>query len=113
MLRDAGEPGPWTLRQVRGYRFLDGEFPDREIVPEHPGSWQTGEHSLDGFVDAPHVSDHERHVVQLMLDDLARGISVEFPALPEPGPGAPPPPQAFEAAAAPEPVTPPASRPRE
>jgi hypothetical protein len=115
VLRDAGEPGPWTLRQVRGYRFLDGEFPDREIVPEHPGSWQTGGHSLDGFVDAPHVSDHERHVVQLMLDDLARGISVEFPALPEPGPGAPPPPQAFEAAAAaePAPVTPPASRPRE
>ena len=33
-----------------------------------------------------------------MLDDLARGISVEFPALPEPGPGAPPPPQDFEAA---------------
>jgi hypothetical protein len=113
VLRDAGAPGPWTLRQVRGYRFLDGSFPDREIVPEHPGSWQTDAYSLDGFLDAPHVSDHERHVVQLMLDDLARGISVEFPALPEPGPGAPPPPQDFEAAGAPAAVTPTASRPRE
>lgn len=114
VLRDAGAPGPWTLRQVRGYRFLDGSFPDREIVPEHPGSWQTDAYALDAFVDAPHVSDHERHVVQLMLDDLARGIPVEFPALPAPGPPAPPPPQDFEAAGAtaPEAVTPPASRPR-
>jgi hypothetical protein len=117
VLHDANAPGPWTLRQVRGYRFLYGQFPDREIVPEHPGSWQTEAYALDPFVDAPHVSDHERHVVRLMLDDLARGIPVEFPALPGPGPGAPPPPQDFEAAAAPLPappaVTPPASRPRE
>jgi hypothetical protein len=113
VLRDADAPGPWRLRQVRGYRFLDGAYPDREIVPEHPGGWQTGEYALDSFLDAPHVSDHERHMVQLMLFDLARGIPVEFPALPEPG--APPPgslPAPPEGGTAPPPLTPPASRPR-
>ena len=101
VLRDADAPGPWTLTQVRGYRFLDGGFPDREIVPEHPGSFETDEYALDGFLDAPHVSDHARHVVALMLDDLARVISVDFPAPPPASDPAPPP------------VTPPASRPRE
>jgi len=98
---------------VRGYRFLDGEYPDREVVPEHPGGWRTGEYALDSFLDAPHVSDHERNVVRLMLDDLARGIPVEFPALPDaaaPAPAALPP--APEGGLAPAPVTPPESRPR-
>ncbi len=102
VLRDAAAPGPWTLTQLRGYRFLEGGFPDREIVPEHPGAWRTREYSLDAFLDTPHVSAHERHVVQLMLDDLARGISLDVPPPPTAAPEALPTPPTAPASPPPE-----------
>jgi hypothetical protein len=94
VLRDAGVPGPYTIGEVRGYRFLDGQFPDREQLPDLPARATTAAYPLDAFTDAPHVSAHERHMVELMREDLARGIPVLLPPLPGEseggGEGAPP-----------------------
>jgi hypothetical protein len=90
VLRDAGVPGPYTLGEPRGYRFLDGEFPDRELLPDAPMDYTTSAWPLDAFTDARYDDAHELHMVDLMLDDLERGIPVVAPPLPS---GAPEPPR--------------------
>jgi hypothetical protein len=82
ILRDAGIPGPYTIGEVRGYRFLDGQFPDRELLLDLPGRVTTSAYPLEAFRDEPHVSEHELHMVELMTEDLARGVPVLVPPLP-------------------------------
>lgn len=84
LLRDAERPGPWVLGELRGYRFLEASFPDRERLPDYPDRFTTGDHPLEEFTDEFHVSDHERRMVELMLEDVARGISLDVPAEPDP-----------------------------
>lgn len=79
LLRDAGVPGPYTVGEVRGYRFLDGQYPDRELLPAVPTRYTTQAWSLDVFTDAPHVSEHELHMAELMLDDLEQGRALFEP----------------------------------
>jgi len=100
VLRDAGVPGPYTIGEVRGYRFLDGLFPDREQLADLPTRATTAAYPLEAFTDAPHVSAHELHMVELMREDLARGIPLLVPPLPGEAEAAPP---ADGAAAAPAP----------
>lgn len=83
VLRDAGRSGPFVLGELRGYRFLDGEHPDRELLPRPPRGYVTGDVALETLTDEPHVSAHEQNMVQLMLEDVARGISLDLPAPPE------------------------------
>ncbi len=85
ILRDAGVPGPYTVSEVRGYRFLDGHYPDRELIPDARSSWVTAGHRLADLSDEPFTSEHQRHMARLMLEDLERGISLDVPALPAPG----------------------------
>ncbi|RIL01421.1 MAG: hypothetical protein DCC71_17675 [Proteobacteria bacterium] len=73
VLRDAGVPGPYTIGEVRGYRFLDGQYPDRELLPEVPARFETKPWPLDAFRDEQHVSPHELQMAELMLDDLEQG----------------------------------------
>jgi len=93
VLRDAGVPGPYTIGEVRGYRFLDGQFPDREELAALPASATTAAYPLEAFTDVPHVSAHELHMVELMRDDLERGIPLAVPPLPGEGETAAPPPE--------------------
>jgi hypothetical protein len=82
VLRDAGVPGPYTIGEVRGYRFLDGQFPDREELAALPDRATTAAHPLSAFTDAPHVGEHELQMVELMRDDLERGLPLLVPPLP-------------------------------
>ncbi len=82
VLRDAGAPGPWVLGELRGYRFLEGAYPDRERLPDYPERYTTGAHALAALTDEAHVSAHERHMVDLMLEDLARGLTLDVPPTP-------------------------------
>ena len=93
VLRDAGIPGPWTVSEIRGYRFLEGRYPDRELIPDAGVSWVTGRHTLADLSGDAFTSEHQQRMVQLMYEDLARGISLDVPGLPEPGerPGPRPP----------------------
>lgn len=91
VLRDAGASGPYLIGELRGYRFVDGAFPDREQIPGPGPSGLTERYALSEFSDAAWDSEHKRHVVELMLQDEAAGISLDVPDLP-PGAGAAPPP---------------------
>ncbi len=93
VLRDVGTPGPWTLSEIRGYRFLEARYPDRERLPDSDLTWRTGVHDPARFSGDASVSEHHLRMVQLMLEDLERGIPLEAPSLPAPGerPGPRPP----------------------
>ncbi len=93
VLRDAGIPGPYTVSEVRGYRFLEGSYPDRELIPDAALRHVTGSHALADLSDEPFTSEHQETMVRLMLEDLERGISLDVPGLPAPGeaPGSRPP----------------------
>lgn len=79
VLRDAGVPGPYTIGEIRGYRFLDGQYPDREMLPSLDATHTTSAWPLDVFRDDEHVSEHELHVAELMLDDLEAGRALVTP----------------------------------
>jgi hypothetical protein len=106
VLRDAGVPGPYTFGEVRGYRFLDGQFPDREEIAPLPARATTAAYPLEAFTDTPHVSAHELHMVELMRDDLARGIALVVPPLPGEAEAAAPPATEGVPAAAADPAAP-------
>lgn len=73
VLSDAGIPGPYTIGEIRGYRFLDGQYPDREMLPAIDAKHTTSAWSPDVFTDAPHVDAHEIRMAELMVDDLEAG----------------------------------------
>jgi len=80
VLRDAGVPGPYVIRDVRGYRFLDGQYPDREqLATALDETWTTSAYALDEFTDEPWTSEHKQRMVELMLEDVARGLSLDVP----------------------------------
>ena len=79
VLRDAGVPGPYTIGQIRGYRFLDGQYPDREMLPTIDATHTTSAWPLDAFTDASYVDDNELHMAELMLDDIDAGRPIFEP----------------------------------
>lgn len=87
-LRDAGIAPPYTVEKIRGYRFIDGGYPDREHLPERPGRHQTRAYPLDTFTPLPHVSPAKVRLAQMLLQDVENGIGVAPPAL-APGQQAP------------------------
>ena len=80
VLHDLGRGGPYEMRQLRGYLFRDGEFPDRIHLRDYPGTYTTSDFALADFSDAEWDSEHKRHMIELMLQDEAAGISIDVPA---------------------------------
>lgn len=78
-LRDAGKPGPYELRQLRGYLFRDGRFPDRLELRDFPGVFATRAWSLAEFSDEEWDGEHRRRMVELLLEDEQRGVSLDVP----------------------------------
>jgi hypothetical protein len=65
-IRDAGVGGPYTLGELRGYRFLDGAFPEQERMRDHPGRWQTRAWDLGALSDAVWSSPDKERMVELL-----------------------------------------------
>lgn len=82
LLRDVGAPGPFMVGEIRGYRFLDGEYPDRERMLDLAGRHMTSAYELGVFSDAEYTSEHKTQMVRLLLEDVANGISIDQPPLP-------------------------------
>lgn len=91
VLSDAGVPGPYTVGELRGYRFLDGQYPDRELLPPVADGFSTQGWPPDVFTTEPHVSEHDLRMADLMLEDLAAGIPLPQPPVAQDGLVPPPP----------------------
>jgi hypothetical protein len=52
VLRDQGKPGPYFVRDLRGYRTTGGQAPGREQMPDWPEEYKTRAYSLDKFSGA-------------------------------------------------------------
>ncbi len=79
ILHDQGAMGPYTVEQIRGYRFLEGQTPDRERLADNPVTHQTSPYEAAIFSDAVYASEHKERMVQLMLDDIDAGRTLDAP----------------------------------
>ena len=79
ILRDQGALGPYSIEQIRGYRFLEGQTPDRERLVDDPVTHQTGAYDLAEFSDDEYTSEHKERMIQLMLEDVDEGRSLDVP----------------------------------
>ena len=84
VIRDAGARGPFTVGEIRGYRFLDGAYPDRERIPDLPGRHPTRAYALSDFSAEVFTSPHKERMIELLLEDVARGIAIEAPPVARP-----------------------------
>ena len=81
VLYDLGVAGPYELRMLRGYRFRDGEFPDRVHLKDFEGVFVTRGFELADFSNAEWDGEHRQRMVELLLQDEAAGISLDMPEL--------------------------------
>ena len=88
VLLDAGVPGPYQVTELRGYRFLDGQFPDRERMRDADTPFLTRAIDLAELSDAPYESEHLARMVELLQQDLDAGLTIDVP--PDAGPPAAP-----------------------
>lgn len=79
ILRDQGALGPYSIEQIRGYRFLEGQTPDRERLVDDPVTHQTRSYDLTEFSDDAYTSEHKERMIQLMLEDADEGRSLDVP----------------------------------
>lgn len=84
LLLDAGARGPFTLGEIRGYRFIDGGYPDRERIPDLPGRYPTDDYGLTSFAPDEYMSPDKQRMVDLLMEDVARGIAIDAPPVAAP-----------------------------
>ena len=85
ILVEVGAAGPFSVGEIRGYRFLSGQYPDRERIPDLALRHTTEAYPVSAFSPAEYTSEHKQRMVRLLLEDVANGISVD----PPPAAGAP------------------------
>jgi hypothetical protein len=81
ILRDQGAMGPYSVEQIRGYRFLEGQTPDRGRMVDDPVTHQTSPYDAADFSDAEYTSEHKERMIELMLDDVDAGRTLDMPTL--------------------------------
>lgn len=81
ILRDVGARGPYTLRQLRGYRMRPGDVPHREDLRDWPSPHALeGRYVLSDFRDEPRVSPRDERMAERMRDALGRGVRLGQPS---------------------------------
>ena len=82
-LIEAGITSPFLVGEIRGYRFIDGDYPDRERIPDFGGRHKTARYNLSSFSSDEYTSAHKERMVKLLLEDVANGISINQPPVAE------------------------------
>jgi len=80
LLLDLGVPGPYEVRNLRGYLFRDGAHPDRLRMRDAAHTHWTRSYPLAGFSDEEYASEHKTRMIELLEADVAAGISVPLPS---------------------------------
>ncbi len=81
ILRDQGAMGPYSVEQIRGYRFLEGQTPDRERLVDNTAIYQTSPYDAATFSAAEYTSEHKDRMVELMLEDIDAGRTLDAPSI--------------------------------
>lgn len=92
LLHDVGTPGPYEVRNLRGYLFREAEFPDKLRMRDASHTHWTRAYELARFSDEEYMSEHKAHMLQMLEADVASGIAVPTPETPAgqaPGAGVP------------------------
>lgn len=79
ILRDQEAMGPYSIEQVRGYRFLEGQTPDQERLADERVTHRTSPYDAFAFSDAVYTSAHKEQMIRLMLDDIDAGRTLDVP----------------------------------
>lgn len=81
ILRDHGVAGPYSMEQIRGYRFLEGQTPDREQLAEDPVTHRTRPYDVAVFSDEEYTSEHMERMIALMMEDVEAGRDLDLPTV--------------------------------
>ena len=74
---DKQADGWFVLKNLRGYRFLRGHYPDREVIPAHNGAYETKEYELDVFSSTEWDSPAKRAKIKLyegLIEEQTSGV---------------------------------------
>ncbi len=75
LLRDEGAEGPYTIRDIEGWRLLSGTYPDREMMAP-PDDYKTKAYSLDQFSDA----DYKDPQAEALIEHIESQAKAPAPA---------------------------------
>lgn len=81
VIRDQGAEGPYTIDQIRGYRFLEAQTPDREQLVDVGVSHRTVAYEPSLFSDDEYTSPHKQRMIELMLEDVDEGRELDTPVV--------------------------------
>ena len=79
LMLDIGVPGPYEVRNMRGYLFLDGEYPDRLRLRDAVGSYWTHGYEVSAFSDDEFMTPHKKKMLELLEQDMQSGLGVDQP----------------------------------
>ncbi len=79
LLIDLGASGPYEVRNLRGYRFLDGHYPDRLRLRDATTTYWTHGYALASFSDEEFTSPEKQRVLELLELDAQQGIALDLP----------------------------------
>lgn len=88
ILHDANGSSPYVMANLRGYRFLNGQYPDRERLSDHVGTYTTDHYQLDVFYDDDWTSDQKEWMLEQLYKAAEDGE--KFPTAVGPADEAPP-----------------------
>jgi hypothetical protein len=79
ILLDQGAIGPYSVDQLRGYSVLEGQTPYGERHADVPLTHQTSPYDAAIFSDAVYTSEDKERMIQLILDDIDAGLTLDVP----------------------------------
>lgn len=72
VLRDAGGPSPWTVRDLRGYRVSFGDVVTRRDVAPYAGTHVTRAYPLDDLTSEVYDSEEKRRALDALREEAQR-----------------------------------------
>lgn len=80
VLRDSNARSPFQMRNLRGFRVLYGETPDRELIVPYQGSYETLRYNeRDQFSDEEWQDPEREARIQFLQSEIERGVEQPVP----------------------------------
>jgi hypothetical protein len=73
VIREKDASGPYSLANLRGYLFLLGKDPDRQLMPDYPGEYVTAPYQATDFSDAEFWDAFKQQSIDDLLEAAATG----------------------------------------